>query len=291
MKETLSILLVLLLAPLLGGLLMGADRRLSARFQGRIGPPITQSFYDVLKLLGKAPQSCNDFQWISVSIYLATMILSLWMLVTGQDMLVLLFVLALGSIMLILGAFSVRSPYAQLGAQREILQMLAYEPLLIFMVAAIYLRTGSFAGSDIFKLEQPLLLSMPLFLLTQTIVMAIKLHKSPFDISASHHAHQEIVRGIYTEFSGPQLALIEMAHWYEVILLLGFVAMLWHTNWLIGVLLALAVFVGVIVLDNITARLTWRWMLRFSWTIGLGLCLINLGALYLMMPMMPGGAR
>ena len=60
--------------------------------------------------------------------------------------------------------------------------------------------------------------------------LTIKLRKSPFDISACHHAHQEVVRGVYTEYSGPYLALIEIAHWYEVILVLGFCALFWATS-------------------------------------------------------------
>ena len=39
----------ILLAPLAGGLIAGIDRRVSARFQGRYGPPVLQPFYDVLK--------------------------------------------------------------------------------------------------------------------------------------------------------------------------------------------------------------------------------------------------
>jgi len=41
-------------------------------------------------------------------------------------------------------------------------------------------------------------------------ILTIKFRKSPFDLSMSHHAHQEIVRGITTEFSGPALGLIEV---------------------------------------------------------------------------------
>ena len=47
------ILLALIGAPLLGGLIAGIDRRLTARLQARTGPPILQPFYDVGKLFGK----------------------------------------------------------------------------------------------------------------------------------------------------------------------------------------------------------------------------------------------
>ena len=48
-----SVVAYLLLAPLFGGLLAGADRRITARMQGRVGPPLLQPFYDVLKLRGR----------------------------------------------------------------------------------------------------------------------------------------------------------------------------------------------------------------------------------------------
>ena len=276
-----SILLTVLAAPIAGGLLTGIDRRITARMQSRIGPPVCQPFYDVIKLFGKSRMACNSIQMVSVSVFLATMMLCLVLLVFGQDLLVMLFVLALGTVSLVIGGFSVKSPYSQLGSQREILQILAYEPLLVFMVVAIYLETGSFLSSSVFQLTRPLLLSMPLFLVTQTIVLAIKLHKSPFDLSGSHHAHQELVRGIYTEFSGSQLAIIEIAHWYELVLLLGFIALLWHTQLWIGAVMALACLFAVILLDNVTARLTWGWMLRFAWTVGFGMSVANLAFIYL----------
>jgi formate hydrogenlyase subunit 4 len=50
-----SAVIVVIVAPLIGGLLRGIDRKLTAHMQGRIGPPIVQPFYDVIKLFGKKP--------------------------------------------------------------------------------------------------------------------------------------------------------------------------------------------------------------------------------------------
>lgn len=280
----LAILATILLAPLVGGLLMGIDRKLSARMQGRVGPPIIQPFYDLIKLFSKDALVSTKMQLVSVYVYLTSVVLSLVMLVLGQDLLVLLFVLALGSVSLVLGAFSVRSPYSQLGAYRELLLLLSYEPLLALFVVGVYLATGSFMVRDIFSLEQPLLLSLPLFGLTQILVLAMKMNKSPFDISASHHAHQEVVRGILTEFSGPYLGIIELTHWYELVLLLGLTVLLWATNLWVGVALAIVSYFAVIVLDSITARMTWRWTLQVGWGIGIPLAVINLMTVYLVRP-------
>lgn len=50
-KAAIMVVLYILFAPLAGGLLEGADRKISARMQGRIGPPLLQPFYDVRKLM------------------------------------------------------------------------------------------------------------------------------------------------------------------------------------------------------------------------------------------------
>jgi ech hydrogenase subunit B len=277
----LVILGTLVLAPVVGGLLMGIDRKLSARMQGRVGPPVVQPFYDLIKLFSKEALVSTKMQLVSVYLYLTSVVLSVVMLVLGQDLLVLLFVLALGSASLILGAFSVRSPYSQLGAYRELLLLLSYEPLLALFVVGVYLATGSFMVRDIFRMEQPLLLTLPLFAVTQILVLAMKMNKSPFDISSSHHAHQEIVRGILTEFSGPYLGVIELTHWYELVLLLGMTALLWANNLWVGAALAIGSYFVVIVIDSITARMTWRWTLRVGWGIGIPLAVINLMMVYL----------
>jgi ech hydrogenase subunit B len=279
-QQVLIVILTLVGAPLLGGLLFGMDRKVTARLQNRTGPPVEQPFYDVIKLFSKSRVVANKAQLVYVYVYLVSLVLSLVLLVLGQDLLVLLFVLAMGSVALILGGFSVRSPYSHMGSQREILQLLAYEPLLMLMAVGIYLKTGSFMIGDIFTLNQPLLLSLPLLLVALLVAMAIKLRKSPFDISASHHAHQELVRGILTEYSGPYLGLIELAHWYELILLLGMVSLFWAPNLAIGTVIGLVCFFIVTLVDNIAARMTWSWMLRFTWSFGAGLAVLNLAALY-----------
>ena len=90
----------------------------------------------------------------------------------------------------------------------------------------MYLVTRSFIVADIARSPQLLVLSLPgPFHRLRLHRSLFKMRKSPFDLSASHHAHQEIVRGITTEFSGTTLALIEIAHWYETTVVLGMVAL------------------------------------------------------------------
>ena len=104
---------------------------------------------------------------------------------------------------------------------------------------------------------------------------------SPFDISASHHGHQELVKGVHTEYSGPFLGIIEVAHWLDLILILGLCAMFWHTSVIGMATLVIASLFTEILIDNITARLTWQWMVqKRSLLLGMGLALVNLLWLY-----------
>lgn len=269
-----------LLTPLVGGFLTGVDRRLTARMQSRMGPPLLQPFYDVFKLFGKEPRATNAWLVFSAYMYVVSSALAVWIFFLGGDLLLLFFVLTIGAVFQVVGAVCVPSPYSQVGAQRELLLMLAYEPILILVFVGFAMCSGTFMLADVFKLDQPLLLKMPLLFLALGYALTIKLRKSPFDISASHHGHQELVRGIQTEYSGPFLALVEIGHWFDAVLILGLCAMFWHTSPMGMFLLAAASLFTEIVIDNITARLTWQWMLQKSLGLGMGLALVNLLWLY-----------
>jgi formate hydrogenlyase subunit 4 len=273
---------VIFLAPLAGGLLTGVDRWLSARLQSRIGPPIWQPFADLIKLWHKDRFTVNVVQVLYANGYLLFIVATLLELALGQDLLMLLFTFAFATMSLILGGFSVRSPFSRIGAQREIMQLLAYEPILVLMVVAMYLVTGSFMVSRVAVHTRPLLPAIPPIFLGYILVYVIKMRKSPFDIAASmHHPHQEIVRGLLTDYSGPFLALIELAHWYELVLLLGLAGLFWATSWVGALVTALVVYLAGIIVDNVSARVTWTWMLRFAWQIGIGLAAINVIWLYM----------
>lgn len=281
MTKVLLVLLTIIVAPILGGLLTGVDRKLTARLQNRMGPPLLQPFYDFFKLLGKENITVNQTQIVYVLGHLIFAIASLVMLVLGQDLLMLIFVLTFSGIFLIIGASSVRSPYSKIGAQREILQMMAYEPVILLMVVGVYLITKSFMVSNIFEYGTPLIYKLPLVFIAFVFVLTIKLRKSPFDFSTSHHGHQELIKGLTTEFSGIQLAIIEMTHWIDLVLILGIISLFYANPIWVGVLLALECFLAEIVIDNICARMTWRWMLKATWLFGIGAALTNIIWLYL----------
>ncbi|MEJ5364889.1 MAG: complex I subunit 1 family protein [Desulfosoma sp.] len=263
-------------APLLGGLITGADRIITARLQARIGPPLIQPFYDVAKLLGKEQIAVNVWQVFGACAYLMASAIAVVLLALRTDLLVILFTQAVGSVFLVVGALASASPYSQVGAHRELLQVLCYEPLLILVAVGVYLHVGSFKVSDILAWQTPLLSKLPFLFLALGCVLTIKLRKSPFDLSTSHHGHQEIVKGLLTDYSGPILAFAEIGHWLETVLLLGLCALFWTTHWLGMILLAGATFALQILIDNVSSRMNWRWMLGYVWAVGLSLSVVNL---------------
>ncbi|GAB6176984.1 NADH-quinone oxidoreductase subunit H [Desulfobaculum senezii] len=269
-------LIGLVVAPLIGGLIAGLDRKVTAWFQSRQGPPIMQAFYDVAKLFGKEKMVANVWQVFCAWVYLVAAALSVVLFFVQSDLLLIFFVQAIGAVFLVMGAMSVPSPYSQIGAQRELIQVLTYEPLLILVFVSIFMVTGSFNISDIMATQQPLLLKLPLMFIVLGYALTIKLRKSPFDFSTSHHGHQELVKGVLTEYSGPFLGLIELAHWYETIFVLGICALFWTTSWYGMGLLLVAVYFAEIVIDNTMARMTWRWMLKYVWSVGLAMSFVNL---------------
>jgi ech hydrogenase subunit B len=280
MIKSVLILAGLASGPLLGGVISGLDRILTARFQSRIGPPLLQPFYDVIKLLGKEKVVVNVWQAFCANAYLTAASIATALFFLRSDLLLILFIQAVGAVFLVVGAFSSTSPYSQAGAHRELLQMLCYEPLLILVSVGIYLQTGSFKIESVDAMNQPLLLKLPFLFVVLSFVLIIKLRKSPFDLSTSHHAHQELVKGLLTDYSGPFLALTEIAHWYETVLLLGFCSLFWTTNPIGALLLVGITYLGEIWIDNVSARLNWRWMLGYGWGMGMALSLVNLVWLY-----------
>ena len=270
--ETILVALVAVVAaPLAGGLLAGIDRKLSARMQSRWGPPLLQPFYDVAKLFQKETIVVRRSQTFYVYFFFAFMVFTTGLFFTGSDILLMIFALTLAGIFLVLAAYKASSPYSYIGAERELLLMMAYEPMVLLAAVGMYLVTRSFIVRDIATSPELLILSLPGLFVGFVFILLFKQRKSPFDLSMSHHAHQEIVRGITTEFTGRTLALIEIAHWYETAVVLGVVALFFAAiPWLAAVATA-AVFFLLILVDNVFARVKWQLALASAWIVALAL--------------------
>lgn len=290
MVKIIFVVAYLILAPVIGGLLAGMDRIISARMQSKVGPPLLQPFYDVLKLLEKERITVNNAMDFYVGCFLLFVVVTGCFFFAGMDLLLVIFTLTLASVFLIVAAFSTGSAYPQLGAERELLQMMAYEPMVLITAIGFYIFNGSFNVSSIVKgavdingdahMAFPYMIGIFVGFL---YILTIKFRKSPFDLSMSHHAHQELVAGLKTEFSGKTLAMVEVAHWYENIFLLGFVFLFFAngTIWgyILGVVVCLVTYFFETFIDNNFARMKWNVAINTAWVVAL-VGMVNIIVLY-----------
>jgi formate hydrogenlyase subunit 4 len=282
MSPVLLGVLFVVLGPLVGGLVAGLDRIASARMQGRVGPPLLQPFYDVAKLLEKRTRAVNALGEPLLVGHVVFMALAGALLLGGTDLLFTAFVLALASLFLVLAAGSADSPYSFTAAERELIVMLASEPIFILLLAAMCKVTGQHTFQGVLASKVPVAAHLPGVLATFVFVVTMKLRKSPFDLSASHHAHQELVRGLTTDMSGRMLAYVEIAHWYETVLLGALLLLFFNFSLVLGLAAAVVVYLLEILVDNSTARAKWQLLVRSSWGVTLLLGGGNVLALYVL---------
>jgi formate hydrogenlyase subunit 4 len=268
----------------LGALLSGLDRKISAHLQGRVGPPIIQPIYDILKLMEKENLVVRKSQNLYIYFFLIAIIFTACLFFAGENILLVIFSLTLAEIFFVLGAYKASSPYSTVGAQRELLQMAAYEPALILCAIGMYMRVNSFYVRDIANFDKAFIIYLPGLFLAFIFILALKFRKSPFDLSMSEHAHQELVRGITTEFSGRTLAMIQIAHWYDQILALGFVYLFFAHNPYLGAVAAFGAYLFVIFIDNTFVRFRWQLVLKSCWLVALVLGFGNIAFLSYIKP-------
>ena len=276
-------LLFALVAPVVGCLLAGLDRIISARMQGRVGPPLLQPYYDVRKLFEKERASVNAVERVYVGAALLFAVLAGGIFFSGGNLLLCVFVITLSSLFFIMAAYSTRSPYAEVGAARETLQVMSYEPMVLLMAVAFFQATGSFDVGAVFALPRPVICTIGLVFLGVLFILTIKLRKSPFDLALSHHAHQEIVRGVTTEMSGPTLGMVEIMHWCENVLFMGWIGLFFVWG---GPLSLIAALIAVVVvyfleiwIDNNFARVKWQFMFKSAWLVALVAGGVNIAVL------------
>jgi formate hydrogenlyase subunit 4 len=213
-----NVALALLLAPLLEGI----QRKLRAVVHSRTGPPITQPYRDLLKLLGKEDLRADAGLVGAVTPALAlaaTLLLALLVPMGGPaplggagDVIVVIYVATLGAVLLILAAFGSGSPYAFVGGSREMMMLLAVEPVMAVALVVLALKAGTLetAGLLRWQVEQGPAVSTVLVGITLLLALQAQAGKLPFDIA---EADQEIMGGPLIEYSGPRLALLRWAMW------------------------------------------------------------------------------
>jgi len=217
-----------------GMLYRGIDRKLVAHMQGRVGPPIVQPFRDVRKLLMKEniiPDGAISWLFNAAPLLalISTGSLLLFIPLFGQpallgrygDVILVLYLLIIPSLAFVVGGFASSSPYATVGAQREMIIMMSYEAPLAVVVLGIAWRISqvpdaanpflmsTIAQYPIWNLLGPVgFVGALLMLLTLVVVTVGEAAKVPFDIA---EAETEIAGGLLVEYSGRNLSLFYLS--------------------------------------------------------------------------------
>lgn len=264
--------LYVLLAPFVIGLLDGFDRKISARMQGRRGPSVLQPFYDLKKLFEKEFLTANKSQLFMIYSYVFFIVLSGVIFYAGFDLLLVVFSLSTAAMFLILASTSTHSPYSSQGTHRELVQIMSCEPMELLVAVGFYLATlpSTFNVSEIISAsENPNIIYLPGFFVGFVFILTIKFRKSPFDIATSHHAHQEVIKGVTSEMVGKEYGMVTLAEWYENAILLGIVGLFFLNNNPLSIIAAviavLVVWFLEILIDNTSARVKWQLMLKLAW--------------------------
>jgi len=216
-----------------GMLYRGIDRKLVAHMQGRVGPPIVQPFRDVRKLLMKEniiPDGAISWLFNAAPFLalISTGSLLLFIPLFGQpallgrygDVILVLYMLIIPSLAFVVGGFASSSPYATVGAQREMIIMMSYEAPLAVVVLGIAWRISQVTNANpflmstithypIWNLLGPVgIVGALLMLFTLVVVTVGEAAKVPFDIA---EAETEIAGGLLVEYSGRNLSLFYLS--------------------------------------------------------------------------------
>ena len=270
-------MVVFVLLPIIGLFVMGLDRKVSARMQNRIGPPVVQPFYDLAKLFNKQEMYTNTSMLVFAYAHLAFMFTTALFLVFTQDFIVVFFTLTLAMIFLVLGAFSTPSPYSVMGGYRELIKIFCIETLFLFVVITIGIDAKSFLLGDIIGHigNLPMIVKMPLSYVAMVIVFLVVMEKPPFNIPS---AHSEIVQGPLSDYSGRWFGLFKLSHAVEIAIVLLVMYMFFIPYPWLGLIMLLVTFLTVVLIGNTTTRTTYKGLFKFTFTVGLALVIINLVA-------------
>ena len=246
-------------------------RKVSALVQWRVGPPLLQPFYDVMKLMGKeilVPQDAQRTVFLMAPLVglagvllLSIMLLRITITQTAfvGDIIVAIYLMVLPSLALILGSSASASPHATTGTSREMKLVMGYELPLVLAFIVVVIKTGGELGlAEIAGAEHAPVFSVSgmLAFVVALLCVQAKLGFVPFDIA---EAETELGSGVLMEYSGGLLAvwklmqavmLVALPLFLVMVFLGGFGANLW-----VGV--DKSVIISTVVVF-VVGRLLWR---------------------------------
>ena len=292
---------------LCGLLLCGIDRKLVAKMQKRVGPPILQPFYDFFKLCGKetiVPAAASRTMFLAAPLIglAALVVLQLFIPVFSftafkgvADVIVVLYLLLIPAVSIIMGGAASGSPYAGVGLSREMVTVISCELPLVLVLLAVGKAVGNEIGTGLclsfseiaaYQAENGCLLfkaSMIPAALAMLLIIPGETGNHPFDAA---EAETEICEGLLAEYSGAPLGVFKLSHAVKMLSLTSMFVALFLGGLGTGIIVldALILFVLCVVLTAltislvhaVTARLKIEQIFKYYWTVVSGLALISL---------------
>ncbi len=279
-------------------------RKVSALVQWRVGPPLFQPFYDIMKLIGKEiliPQDAQRTVFLAAPIVgLAGVLLLSTILGVAAfwpeetfvgDIIVAIYLMVLPSLALILGSSASASPHATIGTSREMKLVMGYELPLVLAFIVVIIKTGGQLNLAAIAEHTPALsISGMLAFLAALLCVQAKLGFVPFDIAESE---TEVASGIIMEYSGALLAAWKLMHAMMLVALPLFLVMVflggfgttagWPLVWGIGKYVL--VLVLLILIKNTNPRVRIDQAMKFFWvycgiTLAAAVILASIGNYY-----------
>lgn len=239
-------------ALIFGLLLKGVDRVVIARMQRRIGPPLLQPFFDIIKLMRKqtlVPDGAPRRLFLALpAVGVGSMLIAVTLIPIANvylpstglgDLLVLLYLLTVPAVVLMLAGSCSGSVYGAVGFSREMALVLAYEGPLLMALASVALKVGmaqggwvTFSLTDIvaYQQEHGAFLFDPWMwpaLAAYVLFMPANLGIPPFDIP---EAESEVLEGPILEYTGPGLALFHLMSALKTLVVVGLAITLFFPN-------------------------------------------------------------
>jgi NADH-quinone oxidoreductase subunit H len=250
----LGILILITFAMIIDILLVWVERKVVARFQGRLGPNrigpfgLFQPIPDVIKLIIKedtTPANADKLVYNLAPVLSLGSVLFLWAIVPlainiyGVDLNVALLYMvatgAFGTLSIIMAGWSSNNKYALLGAFRQVAAMISFEIPMVVVLLIPAIITGSLSMQTITNFQTEnfwFFLVSPLGALLFLISAIAELGRSPFDLN---EGESEIVSGYHIEYSGMKFGLFYAGEMLHAFTFGGLLSVLffggWHGPW------------------------------------------------------------
>jgi formate hydrogenlyase subunit 4 len=215
-------------AVLLAPALVGFIRWTKARLQNRRGAPLWQPYFELRKLFAKEVVVSNNASWVFraapfvvfASTVMATALVPFFAasiaLGAVGDMLVVVYLLLLGTFFLALAGLDTGSPFGGMGASREMTVVALTEPTIAVAIFALAVSARSTNLGEIVArtIAEPTTALGPGHVLAFVALFIATLAETgrlPIDNPATHLELTMIHEAMVLEYSGRYLALVEWA--------------------------------------------------------------------------------